>query len=212
MFVLNVTGAPGSGKTWICHELQRLGMGDKVKCIDIDDYVIRVIREGLKDKTFSGKESVLPRVNQLLAEKIETYRKKNTNVVLVSVMPMYHGDSFIFLKIPTQELQKTYRRMLLRELKKITTNAHEIEKTIKSFPVHDVSTGVNLAAGLMASDIGLTFDDYVASYLAQENDMTNSQFPVMTQKQVMNKIKTMVKTSEKDHKKDKDKGKGKSKT
>ena len=173
-YVIHIVGPPGSGKSFICTRTQ------DIPCLDIDDFVKeafakliktsakfrKLLTSPTKDRPNSipGKAYVMVtgKAEKNLLQAIEETRAPL--VVVVGIIFYPPCDTRLFIKMSATELEKAYRRVMLREANKIRDNYDELTRIMRSTDVTQVAATLLFGFGVGAINMLFHFPGYVKSY------------------------------------------------
>jgi broad-specificity NMP kinase len=135
-YIINITGIQGSGKSYICHKLKH------IPCIDTDKVVYNTFTKLLKNNKKFKKYLTLPDKNvaenipdkasnilfkQAKKDLIEQIKRINKPlVIVVGITIDIKSHLKFFIKLNDKELERTYKRVMMREIDKIKNNYNNI--------------------------------------------------------------------------------------
>lgn len=182
--IVHVRGISGSGKSYICSELQRC---NAIKCVDTDDYLTHAYNELL----INDDDKIIEHATHLLNKDIE---KHKILVVVGITLDVENADSCYFIRIPKMDLPDVYRRTIDREILKYKnlTKSKNL-KQIEGLNYNDISYFLRYKFHINAiNPVDTTFSEYKNMY---ENALSYEQKKgtiIKSQKQIINDIINMI--------------------
>lgn len=175
-FYVHVRGVPGSGKTWLC---KNLNISTKIRCYDTDDLLeeefnrlyatSKKFREQIEaphTQTPAWYVTVAKNALKKLERTIKKAKENKTSVVVVGITLGYDIkgiDKSYFMKMSHLALEKAYRRLLRREVAKITDQIGTINNIIETERIRSVApllvNTINPAV-----DVTMSFEWYEQMY------------------------------------------------
>lgn len=123
--VIHVDGVQGSGKTYLCSQLQN------VVCVDTDDTVQQAVAIIERSQRTRHK---IPRtyhqMKKVQQQLIQAYIDQHDKIVFVGMTAEIPSATHQFF-IKITDFPAVYKRLLLRELDKIVTNAAKIKSHLE---------------------------------------------------------------------------------
>jgi hypothetical protein len=202
--ITHVKGIPGSGKTWICNALK-----GSIECYDTDDLITRAfesVKHNAKFVKLLGAPSSptsFPKWQQMVdkvalenAKKIVAHHKeKKIPAIFVGVTmgDIPGADQRIFIKIEKKDMEKVYRRVILREFQKIKDHASQIEKLIESAPADQISPEMR-SMHIEAVDLTTSFAAYKFMYNEAVKGERKRGLKVLSQEAIIQLLKNQLKS------------------
>lgn len=171
----HVRGIPGSGKSWLCRKLHQAD----IICVDTDDLLEETFDDLLKSsKSFREAIEAVPsaknnwysilskEATSRLQRMIKRARKQDKSLVVVGITlgtDIKGIDKHFFMKMSGPALEKAYRRLLRREVAKISDQVGLINRIIDEERLKSISP-VLVNVINPAVDITTRFDYYQGMY------------------------------------------------
>jgi adenylate kinase family enzyme len=178
-YVSVVRGIPGSGKTWLCQQLAKLG--PKVRCVDTDDW----LREG---KTFAALVKLAKQTKRDPAAGLLV-------IVGVTLNATEHASKGLgfFIALNKLELETAYRRVLARELDKVVKQADALKKTFAESSVKDISNHMfDPRRHGLSFPLPLEFYEYKSMYVGASVFERKRGFTIASQKSILDVLKKVA--------------------
>ncbi len=192
--IYHVDGIPGSGKTYIC---SKITLPNSV-CVDNDDivlyaknYVDSLLGTSQEmPRTFNSVNKIIKRkVDEIIADSIS---KGIKIIIFVGVRFMVDtalNDATHKYFIRLDDLEYTFRRVLLRETEKIFENYEDIKKIINNTKLEASELDdMILRKCNLALNYPPEFSDYKGMYKYKLGICKKNNYKIMTQDQIINKI------------------------
>lgn len=163
--LIQLFGIPGSGKSYLCRQLERRG----VKCFGTDELLINAfhkVKGQHRNRDFHSINKNVPRVDKAATQQARLdFLQQDQNVVLEGLtLGDFKGATRIFIKLSRKELQDSYRRLWARELNKLCDNKNGILQLLRTQrDLHRVTTDIQFLTN-QAVDLPLTFAEYEKMY------------------------------------------------
>lgn len=200
----HVRGIPGSGKTWLCKELRKKG----IICIDTDDLLEETFNDLFKtSKSFRRLIELPPSPDSeedentwdkvvrreslsRLSLMIKRARKQKQSLVVVGITlgPNIEGlDGQFFLKMSDRALEIAYRRLLRREVAKISDRLGLINQIINNERLNSVGP-VLISVINPALEITTTFYRYKGIYDQAVNFEKKRKTVILSQPEIIRRL------------------------
>ena len=197
MPAIQVRGIPGSGKSWLSRKIIEEG----IECYDTDDVIHDTFYRLFKKPEFRQliRESNLAAINlvnktskRALLRKINLANLNNKFIVIVGVTLDFKKvvDNCYFIKMSARALRLSYRRVMNREIQKITDNHQEISNIISEEDID--MNGVMLNFKINQSlELTMTFKYYKNTYKGALQFETQRGIQALNQSDILKTILSM---------------------
>lgn len=180
-YFIRITGAVGSGKSYIGEQLQKKLKKDVLIC-DIDEYYNKIIKSHGRDNIPTG-ERLVELTNKLLKKRINN--SKAGIIIVIAVSTQMGGHNY-FIKI--DDIEGVYRRFLEREYEKINDNKRIIDDIIKRIKnPNDITRAIDENLILAPR---YNFEEYKKVYRKLYDDAKSRKFFIGTQEEIYKDIIT----------------------
>lgn len=203
-YIVNVTGIQGSGKSYICYKLKH------IPCIDTDKVLYNSYTKLLKNSKQFQKYLTIPDKNDPAnipeqASRIlfkqskkdlqdEIKKIKSPLVIVVGISIETKSDLKFFIKLNSEDLEKTYRRVMLREADKIKNNYDGVKNIINNENIHNIAPALLFKYEIGAINQIFPFVGYKEMYQRIEKYEKEQNVLVKTQQQIIKHIEKIYKT------------------
>ena len=183
--IIHIDGVQGSGKSYICSKLKN------IVCVDTDDIMKKAI-EIIENSQQTNKK--MPKtLHQLLKIKkllVNNYLKNNNKIAFVGMTVDMTDDILthkFFIKIT--DFTSVYKRLLLRELEKISINYKKIKKHINE-ETNPKKINIQRIAELSLS-FPVDYKDFLEDYKERLNDAKLKNYLVKTQEHIISIVNNL---------------------
>lgn len=201
-YIINITGIQGSGKSYICSKLK------DIPCIDTDKVLYNAFTKLLKNskkfqkyltipnkKTYDNASEEANKLVGIQAKKdlhYEIKKIKKPLVIVVGITIDVKSDLKFFIKLENKELERTYRRVMMREADKIKDNYNNIKKIINNEPIYHISEILSYKYEISALSLVTPFSGYKKLYQGIEKFEKKQGSLVKTQSQIIEHIEKLA--------------------
>lgn len=190
MKFIYIEGLPGSGKTYICHQLSKL---INSVCLDIDDLYLEAYKElKLKDRE---NITILPDLfDAKWDEYYNKYKKANVKLLIIVGVTLYGvgAEKKYFMRL--DNIEDNYRKFLHREHDKIIENYDLIVNIINNSNVNlidlDIIHTINLVFILDYCKIGI--HEYKNEYNQLMLAANRRKLTIMNAYEIVKDIKLLI--------------------
>jgi dephospho-CoA kinase len=194
-YIINITGIQGSGKSYICSKLK------DIYCIDTDKVLDKTFTRLLKNSEKFRKYLMIPDKNQaenfsekasnlLFTQANKDLQKEIANstqplIIVVGITLDVKSDIKFFIKLNSADLEKTYRRVMMREADKIKNNYNIVKKIINNENIHNIAPLLHYKYEIGAINQIFPFAGYrklyqeITKYEKEQNALIKSQSQII---------------------------------
>ena len=124
----------------------------------------------------------------------EIKKIKKPLVIVVGITIDVKSDLKFFIKLNNTELEKTYKRVMMREVDKIKNNYNNIKKIINNEPIYHISEILSYKYEISALSLVTPFAGYKKMYQGIEKFEKKQGALVKTQSQIIEHIEKIHKS------------------
>ena len=207
-YIIHITGIQGSGKSYICSKLKN------IPCIDTDKILYDTFTQLQKNKKFksyitipdkNSADNIPEKASNLLFKQakkdlIDKIKKINSPVVVVVGITIdVKSDLKLFIKLNGSELERVYRKVMMREADKIKNNYNSINQIINTENIYDISYLLLFKYEIGAINQVMPFAGYKKLYQSIEKMENKQGALIKTQSHIIeyiekiHKLKTSIK-------------------
>lgn len=200
-YIINITGIQGSGKSYICSQLKN------IPCVDTDKVLYNTFKKLLKNSEKfqkylsipdkNGPENIPEKASNLLfkqAKKDLQYEIKKINkslIIVVGITIEVRSDIKFFIKLNNEELENTYRRVMMREADKIKNNYNNVKKIINNENIYNIASILLFKYEIGAIEQIFPFAGYKKMYQGMEKFEKKHGTFIKTQSQIIKHIEKL---------------------
>lgn len=181
--VVHINGVQGSGKSYICSKLKN------VTCVDTDDIMHKVKKKvmNIQGRDFPSKidKKTLKLIVEIEQDIVNKYIHRNNPIVFVGMTATIPNPTHKFF-IKVDDFESVYKRLLLRELEKITTHYSKIKKYIKQH--EDVSQMNIYNVSTQSLPFPVTYASFIDDYKEQLKEAKKNKYTPKTQHEIIHYI------------------------
>lgn len=195
-----VKGIVGSGKTWLCEELMKT---HGIQCYDTDEVMQKLFRD-LRESSPNFRQLIrsawsknnnwwtthMNAARKILEDRVREAHSSGHLIVIVgnSIEGNIEGvDKIYFVKMSEKALGIAFRRLLRREISKITTNSERLKDIIDNEELDDIGAMLSNVA-TPAIMIGTGFKDYKRMYNRELKAQKSKGATILTQPEILGDI------------------------
>ena len=206
-YIINITGIQGSGKSYICRKL------NKIPCIDTDkvlyDTFIKLLKDSKKFQEYltipdkNDPENIPEKASNLLFKQAkknlqdEIKKANKPLIIVVGITIEVKSNLKFFIRLNNKELEKTYRRVMMREADKIKDNYNSVKKIINNENIHNIASILLFKYEVGAINQIFPFAGYKKMYQGIEKYEKKQKALVKTQSQIIKHIEKIYKQLDK---------------
>lgn len=200
-YIINIIGIQGSGKSYICSQLK------DIPCIDTDKVLYNTFKKLLKNSEKfqkylsipdkNGPENIPEKASNLLfkqAKKDLQHEIKKINkslIIVVGITIEVRSDIKFFIKLNNEELENTYRRVMMREADKIKNNYNNVKKIINNENIYNVASILLFKYEIGAINQIFPFAGYKKMYQGMKKFEKKQGTLIKTQSQIIKHIEKL---------------------
>lgn len=179
--IIHIKGVQGSGKTYLCTQIKN------IKCVDLDDVMRQTLDIMDSDEKIPKTDKQYEKISNNI---VKDYIKNNEKIIFVGMTVQVPNPDVKFY-IRLTDLDKTYRRLILRELQQIIKNKDKIIKHVKT-EKDPKDIYVSRVAGL-GTNVETTYEKYRYMYKESMKRAKSKGYKPKTQDQILEFIEKLDK-------------------
>ena len=198
--IVRLVGIPGTGKTWLIKKASEI---PGVVGIDTDDLYSRAyakVRASGKYKSRSSSgfnRDILADQIRQRDDIISEFNKASDKRVLIfggifDMLPVVKPDLKLFMTIPSETFESTYRRLIMREYDKDFTHQPEIKAIIETKEPDWIPSDIGHAANQAGT---VTYAHYKEDYARQKRLSIARGYKIASQDQILAIIRDLANSS-----------------
>ena len=185
--IINIVGVSGSGKSYIASMLKSknvvFGDGDELAHLGMK---IAIQEDKLYTDNYARR---LDRKHVM--ELVEKYREKK-HIIFLGGQNVYNADYQFFIKIRSNEMEKTFRRRMHRELDKIINAEKVLRQEIDRQRIRNLHLGMIVQSNTLNQLRG-SFKDFKQYYKGELDYYENDEFTtIATQAEIVKALEKIT--------------------